>query len=178
MCGTKCFAPLGTKELDCITSWDPGPALEHNNDALWEHVLPCLFRGSWSLLKRKGRQEHGWWPTVHTLSPFTSLLSETGAHVLVSHALACQELWKPRCRAAFQVSRPNSQLLSKVIHKILTQGRHQPPPKGPSPGDTLRDKPICTHPLQRMWTETLLGSKVVLLVVQFLHQSRVAMCNT
>lgn len=65
-CGAKCFAPLGAKELDCITGWDLSTALEHDN-ALWEHLLPCLFRGSWSVLKRKGRQEHEWWLTVHTL---------------------------------------------------------------------------------------------------------------
>lgn len=55
MRGTKSFAPLGAKELDCTTRWDLSTALEHHNDALWEHLLPCLFSGCWSLLKRETR---------------------------------------------------------------------------------------------------------------------------
>lgn len=106
-----------------------------------------LFRGSWSLLKRKGRQEHEWWPTVHRLSPFPSLLSITGAHMLVSLALVTQDLQKPRGAAAYQASRPKSQLLSKVIHKILTWGRHWPPPKDHSPRDTHTNKLRHTVPL-------------------------------
>lgn len=106
MCSTKCFAPLGAKALDCITSWDVSTTLEYDNDALWEHLLPCLFRGSWSLLKRKGRQKRERPPRVRCLH-CTSLLSVTGAHVLVLRALARQELWKPRWCAACQASRAN-----------------------------------------------------------------------
>lgn len=74
-CGVKCFAPLGAKELDWITRWGLSTVLEHENNA--------LFRGSWSLLKRKERQEHEWWLTVHTLFlhwPHCSLQQEHTKH--------------------------------------------------------------------------------------------------
>lgn len=64
---------LGAKELGCTTSWDLSTALEYDRDALWEHLLPCLFRCSWSLLKR----EAGPWMMTdhtHTVSIFLTAL--------------------------------------------------------------------------------------------------------